>query len=397
MIHQRICSPIIEVRCSNPACGGASLLRDDGLKRVFRCPRCRRKLPPPSAADDRRTLRKQDAPSAQSGDLGPATQLGRLQLRNKLGSGSFAKIYHAFDTLLERDVTLKVFHPTDGEECSKDIAHFASEVKALARLRHPHIVPIYDAGREGAYHYIAMAFIEGRTLSETLQGTALDFVGAARVISELAEALAYAHSLGIVHRDVKPSNVLLDRHGMAHLIDFGLAHRREMVWDMSRSALIVGTPAYLAPEQAPGKEDVPQPASDQYSLGAVLFELLCGRPPFTGPPLRVLVSALQEEPPRPRTLNPDVPPGLEAICLKTLAKRPEARYESCQALADDLHRWLHGEHPLAEARPRTEPAPQPPRPRPRWFRQIRNSAASILTVLVSFALMMTVYGQTAAL
>jgi serine/threonine-protein kinase len=254
-------------------------------------------------------------------------------------------------------------------------------------------VPIYDAGREGAYHYIAMGFIEGRTLSETLEASALGFTVAARLVTELAEALAYAHSLGIVHRDVKPSNILLDRHGLAHLIDFGLAHRREMVWDTSRSGLIVGTPAYLAPEQAPGKEGVPQPANDQYSLGAVLFELLCSRPPFLGPPLSVLVSVLQEEPPRPTTLNPDVPPGLEAICLKTLAKRPDDRYDSCQALAEDLQRWLRGERTHAEALSAAKPEPVTQWPRRRWYNEARKFAASILTVLVSFVLMTTVYRQ----
>jgi len=300
-------------------------------------------------------------------------RLGRLQLRDRLGSGTFATIYHAFDPLLERDVTLKVYHTAE-EECSKDLDHFSSEVKALARMRHPQIVPIYDAGREGEYHYIAMAFIEGRTLAEAVSDKPFDSRNSARIISEIAEALAYAHGLGIVHRDVKPSNIVLDARGVAHLIDFGLAYRPGLVGEINRAGAIRGTPAYLAPEQARGNDDLPQPSNDQYSLGVVLYELLCGRPPFSGPPLLVLVSALQHDPPRPRDLNPGVPPGLEAICLKTLAKRPEDRYPSCQSLAEDLQRWLRGEPPLAN------------QPRSRgwavgWLQPMRQFAATILAVL----------------
>ena len=269
-------------------------------------------------------------------------RLGRLQLRDELGSGSFARIYHAFDPLLERDVTLKVFHQSD-KPCTKGFAHFLTEVKTLARLRHPQIAPIYDAGRDGGYHYISMAYIPGRTLAETLAVGRLGYAAAARVVSTLALALDHAHGLGIVHRDVKPSNIMLDEHGSPYLIDFGLAHRPGWEADLGGTGLIRGTPAYLAPELARGNDALPEPANDQYSLGVVLYELICGRPPFTGPPLLVLVSALQQEPTRPGTLNPSVPLELEAICLKMLAKRPEDRYRSCKLLAEDLQHWLLGE------------------------------------------------------
>jgi serine/threonine protein kinase len=315
---------------------------------------------------------------SEAGDFGQTFGVGRLQLRDKLGSGTFATIYHAFDPLLERDVTLKVYH-TSEEECSKDPDHFSTEVKALARMRHPQIVPIYDAGREGAYHYIAMAFIEGRTLAEAIADGPFDARNSARIISEIAEALAYAHGLGIVHRDIKPSNIVLDARGVAHVIDFGLAHRPGLMKTVIRSGTIRGTPAYLAPEQAKGNDAAPHPSNDQYSLGVVLYELLCGRPPFSGPPLLVLVSALQHEPPRPRDLNPAVPAGLEAICLKTLSKRPEDRYPSCQLLAEDLQRWLHGEPPLAN-QPRSSGWPVG------WVRQLRQVAATILAVLTTILL-----------
>jgi serine/threonine protein kinase len=408
MIQQGGCSMVIKVRCPNQGCGETTHLCDDGLRRVFRCPRCRTKLPrslsttrgrdggactvapplPPLDFEDelefahRGVTTAEEPALAGAPDLGSSSRLGRLQLRDKLGSGSFATIYHAFDPLLERDVSLKVFHtPAREWECSRDIDHFATEAKALARLRHPRIVPIYDAGREGEYHYIAMEFIEGRTLAEALLDGPTDVRQAATIIADLAEALAYAHGNGVVHRDIKPSNIVLDARGVAHLIDFGLAHRRGMADDPTRAGAIQGTPAYLAPEQAKGNDAVPHPSNDQYSLGVVLYELLCGQTPFSGPPLLVLVSTLQAEPPRPRTLNPDVPPGLEAICLKTLAKSPEDRYPSCQSLADDVRRWLRGEPTLVN----------PPEPRARgwslrWVRQIREVAATFLAMLVLFVM-----------
>jgi serine/threonine protein kinase len=299
-------------------------------------------------------------------------RLGRHLLGEKVGNGAFASIYRAFDPLLERPVILKVFHQ-GGRNSPRDRDHFVSEVKALARLRHPQIVPIYDAGCEGAYDYIAMAFIEGRTLADAIAADRLDFRHATRVVAEVAEALDYAHGMGIVHRDVKPSNIVLDARGEAHLIDFGLAHRPENGESTSRACAgtIRGTPAYLAPEQARGDDDVPRPSNDQYSLGVVLYELLCGRPPFVGPPLAVLISALQHEPPAPVGLNPAIPPDLEAICLRALSKRPEDRYPSCGELSEELRFWLRDAS--------SSSAQSPPRRRARrWLGQVRDLAAAFL-------------------
>jgi serine/threonine protein kinase len=173
---------------------------------------------------------------------------------------------------------------------------------------------------------------------------------AASVAAELAEALAYAHALGVVHRDVKPANVRVDRRGDVYLMDFGIAYRPDSNELPLPPGRILGTPAYLAPEQAEGGRSDPLPASDQYSLGAVFYELLCGRPPFVGPPSYVLFHAIHREPPSPRDLEPKVPRALAAICLKALAKVPDRRYADCQALAEDLRRWLRGETPLAYRR-----------------------------------------------
>jgi serine/threonine protein kinase len=383
---------VIEVRCSNPDCGRTSRFGDDGLRRVFRCPGCRRKL---TAAVSASGARRRDAIVATMDEdegtdfpddpmaLELAIPLGRLQLRDKLGSGSFATTYHAFDPLLERDVALKVFHPGD-EARTQDVAHFVTEAKALARLRHPRIAPIYDAGHDGGYHYIAMAYIAGRTLAQTLSEGPLGYAAAARIAITLAEALDHAHGRGIVHRDVKPSNIVLDEHGAPHLIDFGLAHGPDRERALGPTGLIRGTPAYLAPEQARGIAALPEPANDQYSLGAVLYELICGRPPFMGPRLAVLVSVLRDDPPRPSTLNPNVPPALEAICLKTLAKRPEDRYPSCKLLAEDLQRWLRSE-PTRTAHARPE------RGRVGWFQRVRGVASAFLAVLISIVLIVTVW------
>ena len=185
---------------------------------------------------------------------------------------------------------------------------------------------------------------------------------AVEIIAELAEALAYAHGLGIIHRDVKPANIRLDHQGAVYLMDFGIAYRPDSGEVPAPPGTILGTPAYLAPEQAKGGQTSVLPASDQYSLGAVLYELLCGKPPFFGPPSYVLFHAIHEDPPSPRTIEPKVPRPLAAICQKAMAKRPDRRYASCQALADDLRRWLRGEAPQLHRRrwPRLVPLNRPP-------------------------------------
>jgi serine/threonine protein kinase len=162
------------------------------------------------------------------------------------------------------------------------------------------------------------------------------------VVRDLAEALAYAHGLGIVHRDVKPANIMLDERAQPHLMDFGLAHRHDAA-QLTHEGAILGTPAYMAPEQAQGQTGEPLPASDQYSLGVVLYELLCGQRPFSGPPEVVLYNAIHTEPPAPRTHRPNLPRDLETVCLKAMAKPPHDRYSTCQELADDLRRWLEGD------------------------------------------------------
>jgi tRNA A-37 threonylcarbamoyl transferase component Bud32 len=277
------------------------------------------------------------------------TGLGRFRILSLLGEGEHAAVYRAYDPILERDVALKV--PRQAVlKTAKALDRFLGEAKALARLRHPRIVPVYEAGCTGGRHFIAMALIEGCSLAEQLTERPLALNRAAEVIAELAEALAYAHTQGIVHRDVKPANIRVDDQGAVYLMDFGIAYRPDSGEVALPPGVILGTPAYLAPEQAEGGQINVLPASDQYSLGAVLYELLCGRPPFCGPPSYVLFHTIHQAPPSPRTVCPRVPRSLAAICLKALAKRPDRRYRDCQHLADDLRRWLRGETPRAYSR-----------------------------------------------
>jgi hypothetical protein len=275
--------------------------------------------------------------------------LGRFRIVGVLGEGRHATVYRAYDPLLERDVALKVPR-WEAASYPRALERFLGEARALARLHHPRIVPIYEAGRRGDRYYIAMALIEGFSLAESLAGETPSPRRGAEIAAELAEALAYAHGLGIIHRDVKPANVRLDAHGAVYLMDFGIAYRPDSGEVPAPPGTILGTPAYLAPEQARGGQADVLPASDQYSLGAVLYELLCGHPPFFGPAASVLMHAIHHDPLPPRTVAPKVPRALDAICRKALAKQPERRYPSCQTLADDLRRWLRGETPLAHRR-----------------------------------------------
>jgi serine/threonine protein kinase len=271
----------------------------------------------------------------------PPPQVGRFVIRARLGAGAFATVYRAYDPQLDRDVALKVPYPGTLDSLRR-IERFLGEARAAARLRHPHIVPVYDAGCDGPWHYIASAFIEGKTLAGLIDEGPIHFHRGAEIVRQLAEALAYAHKLGIVHRDVKPANILIDEQGQPCLTDFGLAFHRDAGGQMTPTGTILGTPSYMAPEQAGGKLGDPLPASDQYSLGAILYELLCGVPPFAGPPPIVIYNAVYQEPVPPRQRNPQAPVELERICLTALAKRPEDRYASCKALADALQQWREG-------------------------------------------------------
>ena len=283
---------------------------------------------------------------ANSPRSGSCRQLGRFEILEVLGRGRQAIVYRALDPLLQRHVALKLSR----EETAQSIGaadRFLREARALAQLTHPRIVPVYEAGHEGSFHYIAMALIEGQSLAELIAGRSLSFWRSAEIIAELAEALAYAHGLGIVHRDVKPANILVDQQGAVYLMDFGIAYCPDSKEVAHPHGTILGTPAYLAPEQVAGEQPSRSPASDQYSLGAVLYEMLCGQTPFSGPPSTVIFRVLHDTPSSPRTIKRKVPKPLAAICQKAMTRQPQERYPNCQELARDLHRWIRGEVPIA--------------------------------------------------
>ncbi|MGO9918957.1 MAG: protein kinase domain-containing protein [Isosphaeraceae bacterium] len=308
---------------------------------------------------------------------GAPRQLGRFSIVSELGRGGFGVVFLAEDPLLERRVALKVPRVEVFAQ-SQGWRRFLREARTASRLDHPNLVPLLETGTIGPVGYIVSAFVEGPTLEQCLQdargGAPARF--SARLVAALAGAIEHMHDRGILHRDLKPANILMqapesggdlltrypwdgDRAigWVPRICDFGLAVLREIDGDETRTRLGAGSPSYMAPEQAEARHDDIGPATDIYGLGATLYQLLTGRPPFTGASeLETLRRVVADEPARPRHLRADVPRDLETICLKCLAKRPEQRYASAAALAEDLERFLEGRPILARPVPAWERA-----------------------------------------
>jgi WD40 repeat protein len=277
----------------------------------------------------------------RKGAAAPLGELGRFRLLEVLGQGSSGTVYKAYDPVLERAVALKV--PKLAADDPAQAERFLAEAKAAARLRHPNIVTVHDTGQAGPACYIVSEFIEGVPLSVRLERGRPALKLAVRWVRDLARALAYAHGQGIVHRDVKPANIMIDRTSRPLLTDFGLARRLDAGADGGQED-VAGTPAYMAPEQARGDPDRVGPRSDLYALGAILYELLTGKRPHGGAARPVLARLRAGQPPvPPRRLDPAVPRALEAVCLRALAARPGDRYPGAADLAGDLQRWLNDE------------------------------------------------------
>jgi WD40 repeat protein len=268
--------------------------------------------------------------------------IGRFEIRQRLGQGSYGVVYRAYDPVLDRDVALKV--PRFVSSDPSEIEYFFREAKAASRLRHPNIVAVFESGRAEGDYYIATEFVEGEPLADHIAKGRPSIGSAVEWVRELADATAYAHSEGIVHRDIKPGNIMIGRSGRPQLMDFGLAKRQTGQDDTSDEGIVIGTPSYMSPEQARGDVHLTGPLSDQYTLGVVLYELLTGRKPYTGQTHSVVtrVSDLHVSPPSPRSIDPSISRDLEACCLKAMEKSPERRYADAHEFATDLRRWLAG-------------------------------------------------------
>jgi serine/threonine protein kinase len=268
---------------------------------------------------------------------------GDYQLQEEIGRGGQGLVYRARQKSLNRTVALKVIGL--GQWASEaHLKRFRREAEAAAGLDHPGIVPIHEVGERDGSCYFSMQFIDGGQLDEVAKRTPMSIRQAAELIAKVARTVHYAHEHGILHRDIKPGNILLDQKGEPHLTDFGLARLVETESTVTRTLEVLGTPSYMAPEQATGKNIQLTAATDVYGLGAVLYQLLTGQPPFAGgttyETMRLL---LNTEPRKPRVLNPKIDRDLSTICLKCLEKDPKRRYQSALALAEDLEHWLKHE------------------------------------------------------
>ena len=280
------------------------------------------------------------------------------ELIHELGRGAMGVVYKACQIRADRIVALKLMINIDHAR-PEEIERFTVEAQSSARLHHPNIVQVYEVGQSDQSPYFTQEFVSGGTLSRKIAKQMLGHAEVAKVMHTLAVAVAYAHSRNIVHRDLKPLNILLDENGIPKIADFGLARRMEDQSHLTQDGAILGTPSYMAPEQASGNSNAIGPLSDVYALGAILYELLTGRPPFKGATVwEVIQQVRSTEPVPPSQLQAGVPADLETICLKCLQKAPDNRYESAQHLAEDLQRHIRNEPILA-------------RPIGQWERMVR--------------------------
>lgn len=268
---------------------------------------------------------------------------GQYELMEEIGRGGMGVVYLARQKGLERLVAVKMILASNLAS-AEHVRRFLAEARAAAQLRHPHIVRIHDVGQIHGQHYFAMEYVEGESLAQRVARGPMSIEQSLRLIIDVARAVAHSHSQGIVHRDLKPSNILIDAEGRPYVTDFGLAKVFAPGSDMTTTGVIAGTPSYMSPEQAAARRDLIGPAADVYGLGAILYELLTGVPPFREEnPLDTLLAVLGRDPIAPRRLNPRIPRLLELVCQKCLDKTPSERYRGAAELADDLERFVRGE------------------------------------------------------
>jgi len=337
------------------------------------CPSCLIRLGAPGSLG--RPVRDDAEISSQTGLL---QSLGDYELLEEIARGGMGVVYRARQVSLNRLVAVKVLLAA---QFAKDIQRFRREAEVAASLKHPNIVSIYEVGEQAGQPYFAMELIEGHNLSELARDRPLPARRAAQLMKTIAEAVQFAHERRVLHRDLKPSNILVDASDIPHVTDFGLAKRSDGDADLTLTGQVLGTPSYMSPEQADPERGQSTVASDIYSLGAILYQLLTGRAPFVGETVtQTLRLVVEHEPISPRLLNPEMPRDLETICLKCLDKDAGRRYGSAQELADELDRFLRDE-PI-HARPLRAPA--------KFMRWCRRKPALALSTGAAFALLLFV-------
>src|SRR5947209_10673017 len=270
--------------------------------------------------------------------------LGRYELRRRVAQGGMAEVYLGYDRRVRRRVAIKVLYGRD----ESFVRRFEREALAVGTLSHDHILPLYDFGEQRPWYYLVMPYVEGGTLREyLLKRKQLALEEAASFVDQIASALQYAHDQGVVHRDVKPSNILLRRDGYAYLVDFGLAKAMMGAESLTNSGAMIGTPEYMAPEQSNGLNDY---RSDIYSLGVILYQMLTGRVPFTAEsPVAISLKHIQTQPTPPHEVNAETPQSIEEVILKAMAKDPNERYQEAQALSVAYWKALQPEQTCSNA------------------------------------------------
>jgi serine/threonine-protein kinase len=347
----RIQRTMVRLRCDY--CGTDYLMPEVDSRKSYLCRGCAAVLAPartPAAA------RGADPEEVQRAAANPKNTVGKYVAVRELGRGGIGAVYKAWDTVLKRWVALKILRVSGGVDV---VIRFRREAETASLLCHPHIVPIYDVGQAGGHHFIAMKYVEGQPLGEQK----LPIERSCGLIIQVARAIELAHSKNIIHRDLKPQNVLIDASGWPYVMDFGLAKNLFDSFNITAPGTVMGSPSYMAPEQAAGQISKVDQRSDVYSLGALLYTLLTGRPPYKGDTAVMTVRLVLDTPPRPPTeFNPEISPALERIVLRALARDKAGRYPSAGGFASDLERLLKGDPvPDEEKAPPGPGAPEAPR------------------------------------